>query len=60
MAVIVHQAEIRGALGCSRAFPLMSGLLVTSSWNTNPCAHSFLDFLIDRQFDPLANLERHA
>ena len=60
MGVIVHHEEVRGAFGHYRTFPLTSGLLVTSSWNTDPCAHSFLDFLINRQFDSLTNLERHA
>lgn len=57
---LAENAQARGALECPRAFPLMCGLWVISTWNTDPCAHSFLDFLIYRQFDPLTDLKRHA
>ncbi len=60
ISTIIHHAGVRGAFGCSRTFPLTPGLLVTSSWNTDPRAHSFLDFLINRQCDPLTNLKSHA
>lgn len=60
MVWILHHAEVRGGNACLRSFPLTLRFLVTSSHNTDPRAHPFLNFLVNRHFDPLANLKSHT